>query len=80
MTFQTKSLRDSKPQSDSIPRRRSFSGGDLFALVVMPDGTGFFCVPVDDEMAATRLSRDEMIKKLIEVYGSGTDLSNSCSV
>ncbi|AFL52157.1 hypothetical protein ABIE78_001983 [Sinorhizobium fredii] len=59
-----------EPLADAIARhRQSFSGEGIFALVTMPDGTGFYCVPDGEQMSATRLSRAEMLEKLIELYG-----------
>ncbi|MDW9440919.1 hypothetical protein GOA54_05775 [Sinorhizobium meliloti] len=49
--------------------RQSFAGGGVFALVTMPDGSGFLCQPAGENMDAERLTRDQMLEKLTELYG-----------
>ncbi|MDW9595762.1 hypothetical protein GOA63_26660 [Sinorhizobium meliloti] len=67
----SKSPLDSEPLSDAIARRRQgFSGGGIFALVVAPDGSGLICCPVAGKTTGCeRLSRDDMVQALTEVYG-----------
>ncbi|APG91056.1 hypothetical protein [Sinorhizobium americanum] len=63
--------------ADALARdSKRFFGGDLFAVVIMPDGTGFHCVPAGESMDAERLSRDEMIEKLIELFGPSAFRTN----
>ena len=73
-----KARHDTEDHADAVARyhRQSHSGGDLFALVVMPDGSGFHCVPAGESMDAERLNREQMIEKLIELFGASVFRTN----
>ncbi|MGH0213679.1 hypothetical protein NKY66_07140 [Sinorhizobium meliloti] len=66
-----KFLRDSEPLSGAIAHhRQGFSGGGIFALVIAPDGSGLICRPVVGETTdCERLSRNEVVQALTELYG-----------
>ncbi|MDX0598876.1 hypothetical protein GOL96_24930 [Sinorhizobium medicae] len=69
MTLQTKSPVH-EPLPEAIARHRRSFGDGVFALIVMPDGSGFHCVPNGEAMDAERLTRDEMAAALVEkIYG-----------
>lgn len=73
----SKSNRDSEPLSNAIARYgQTFGGGGIFAFVIMPDGSGFHCVPAGESMDAERLNRDQMIEKLIELFGASVFRTN----
>ncbi|UFX00307.1 hypothetical protein SmedWSM1115_10825 [Sinorhizobium medicae WSM1115] len=62
-------------EEESLPeafeRHHSFGGGGLFALIIMPDGSGFHVVPDADMETAqsTRLSSAEMLAEIMQLYG-----------
>jgi hypothetical protein len=59
-----------EPLPDVLARHRHGFGGGFLALVIAPDGSGLSCRPVSGETTdCERLSRDEMIEAIVELYG-----------
>ncbi|MCA1365809.1 hypothetical protein I6F15_00070 [Bradyrhizobium sp. BRP14] len=60
-----------EPLPEAIARyRQSFSGDGFIALVVTPDGAGLLCRPISGKTTdCERLTRDEMVRALTEIYG-----------
>ncbi|MBD9507935.1 hypothetical protein IB277_14775 [Ensifer sp. ENS07] len=60
-----------EPLPEAIARHRhAFEGGNAFALLIMPDGSSFFCREAGGEdMNAEHLDYQQTIARLIEIYG-----------
>ncbi|WP_234888125.1 hypothetical protein [Sinorhizobium medicae] len=60
-----------EPLPEAIARhRQSFGDGDIFALVIAPDGSGLICRPVAGQKTeCQRLSHDEVVQAVTELYG-----------
>ncbi|MDX0572109.1 hypothetical protein CN072_29400 [Sinorhizobium meliloti] len=50
--------------------RRAGYGTDVFILAVTPNGSSFLCRPTGpDDMSAERLSREDTVAAIIEIFG-----------
>ncbi|MQX70035.1 hypothetical protein [Sinorhizobium meliloti] len=75
MTLETKFLvRDNEPLPEAFQRHHEgFSGDGFIALVIAFDGSGLLCRPAAGETTeCERLSRDDMVAALVDIYGLAT--------
>ncbi|MCA1365823.1 hypothetical protein I6F15_00145 [Bradyrhizobium sp. BRP14] len=57
-------------------QQQNFRKEDYSVLAALPDGSGFRLHPVDSGLEAERLSRDDMITAVIELFGLAAFMGN----